>query len=185
MAYASRALFLLLAALSAAFSSGSSLAAELGMGATPPEFKLEGEKGGKVDGSAWDYKEFVGKVQLIFYVDPDEKKAGEELEDALKAEDFSRDQIHSTAIVNMDATGLPNFMIEMTLSSKQKKFPTTTYAKDFKKHLVKEWGLTDDAYNFIILNKKGELIYKKTGKPKPEEIKSIIELIKKNFVVAG
>ncbi len=165
--------------------SRTGFAGELKVGSLPPEAKLDGEDGGKLDGTVWDYKNHFGKIHLIFYVDPDEKGDGEELEDELKAQKFPLDQVGSSAVVNMKATALPNFMIGMTLSSKQKKFPSTTYAKDFTKHMVGEWGLKDDAYNFIILNQKGELLYRKLGKPTPDEIRAIIELIKKNLVVAA
>lgn len=153
-------------------------------GSRPPELLLDGENGGKLDGTPWDYRNYLGRIHLIFYVDPDERSDGEALEDALDAQKFKIGQVDSSAIINMKATALPNFMIGITLSAKQKKFPTTTYAKDFTKHLVKEWGLKDDAYNFIILNQKGELIYRKTGKPTPEEVNALVELIKKNLVVA-
>jgi predicted transcriptional regulator len=154
-------------------------------GSRPPELLLDGENGGKLDGTPWDYRNYLGKIHLVFYVDPDERSDGEALEDALDAQKFKIGQVDSSALINMKATVLPNFMIGITLSAKQKKFPTTTYAKDFTKYLVKEWGLKDDAYNFIIFNKKGELIYRKTGKPSADEITAIIELIKKNLVVAG
>ena len=153
-------------------------------GAKPPELRLDGENGGKLDGTPWDYRHYLGRIHLIFYVDPDERSDGEYLEEALDAQKFKIEQVDSSALINMKATALPNFMIGITLSAKQKKFPTTTYGKDFTKYLVKEWGLKDDAYNFIILNQKGELIYRKSGKPNPEEIAAIIELIKKNLVVA-
>lgn len=154
-------------------------------GSRPPELLLDGENGGKLDGTPWDYRNYLGKIHLVFYVDPDERSDGEALEDALDAQKFKIGQVDSSALINMKATVLPNFMIGITLSAKQKKFPTTTYAKDFTKYLVKEWGLKDDAYNFIIFNQKGELIYRKTGKPSADEITAIIELIKKNLVVAA
>ena len=38
-----------------------------------PTATLSGDLGGKVDGSGWNTEELKGKVQVIFYVDPDEK----------------------------------------------------------------------------------------------------------------
>ncbi|NDE13347.1 transcriptional regulator [bacterium] len=154
------------------------------VGSLPPDARLDGENGGKLDGTPWDYKDYLGRIHLLFYVDPDAQEDGEELANLLDAEKFPGDQVHSSAIVNMKATNIPNFLIEIRLSAKQKRFPNTTYAKDFTKHLVKEWGLKDDAYNFLILNQKGELIHHSWGKPTKEEIAGMIALIRKNFVVA-
>ncbi len=157
----------------------------LRVGSKPPEVQLTGDNGGKLNGTPWDYRNYLGRIHLVFYVDPDERGDGEGLEEALDAQKFKIEQVDSSAIINMKATALPNFMIGITLSAKQDKFPTTTYGKDFSKFLVREWGLKDDAYNFIILNQKGELIYRKSGKPTSEEITAIIELIKKNLEVAA
>ncbi len=161
------------------------LAGEIKEGFMPPAARLDGDNGGKLDGNAWDFQDRLGKIHLIFYVDPDERADGEALEEALDAEHFPADQVTSSALINMKATALPNFLIGITLAAKQKKFPTTIYAKDFTKHLVREWGLKDNAYNLIILNQKGELIYIKTGKPSPQDLTAIVELIRKNFVIAA
>lgn len=153
-------------------------AAGLQTGTPAPEAGLTGESGGTLDGKNWDHRDFLGKVQLIFYVDPDEREQGEALEDRLKDENFAVADVHSSAVINMAASGLPNFMIAMSLASKQKKFPHTTYAKDFRRQLVTSWGLQDDAYNFIILDRKGMVAYTKSGKPSDDEINGIVRKIK-------
>lgn len=155
------------------------------VGSLPPDVRLDGDNGGKLDGKPWDWKDHTGRIHLLFYVDPDHQEDGEELADLLDAEKFPLEQVDSSAIVNMKATNIPNFLIGMTLSAKQKRFPHTTYGKDFTKFLVREWGLKDDAYNFTIQNQKGELIHHSWGKPTKDEIAAIIALIRKNFVVAA
>lgn len=167
---------LILVAITLASSAG--LAAALQNGSALPDSGLSGDKGGKLDGTPWDHKEYLGKVQMIFYVDPDERKQGEQLEERLGAEKFAAADVQTSAVINMAATGLPNFMIGMTLSSKQKRYPHTTYAKDFSRQLVTAWGLPDNAYNFIILNRKGELAYLKTGQPTPDDLNAIISKIR-------
>ncbi|MEY4632588.1 MAG: hypothetical protein RIQ81_2708 [Pseudomonadota bacterium] len=172
-----RSLTLMLMAIAFA-TNQKSHAASLQVGSIPPDAGLTGEHGGMLDGKTWDYREFLGRVQLIFYVDPDEREKGEALEDRLKVEHFPVEDVHSSAVINMAATGLPNFMIGMSLSSKQKKFPHATYAKDFSRQLVKTWGLQDDAYNFIILDRKGTVAYVKSGKLTDDEIDRIVTKIK-------
>ena len=47
--------------------------AELPVGLVPPKIVLEGDFGGRLDGSKWSSDELVsGKITVLFYVDPDE-----------------------------------------------------------------------------------------------------------------
>ncbi len=49
------------------------LSAELPLGKIPPKILLEGDLGGRLDGTAWNSEELIsGKVMVLFYVDPDE-----------------------------------------------------------------------------------------------------------------
>lgn len=156
----------------------------LEIGLPLPQLTLAGDDGGKLNDAPWTPQEHAGKVHMIFYVDPDERGDGEQLEQALKNEEFPFDKVGSSAIINMKAAAMPNFLIGMSLSSKQKKFPRTSYAKDFTKHLVEKWGLKDDAYNFLIASPTGILLYQRSGKPSENDIQKIIEIIKANLPVA-
>jgi len=151
------------------------------LGSVPTEVTLEGENGGKADGSAWNSSELKRKVYVVFYVDPDEKDRNSALSKALKKRHFDRKKYGSVAIVNLAATWLPNIAIESKLKAKQKKFPDTIYVKDKKKVLVKEWNLADDNSDILIFDKKGKLIYKKFGKVSDSEIKEVLALIEKNL----
>lgn len=142
---------------------------------------LEKEDGAKVDGSAWSSDEIKDKVYVLFYVDPDEKNLNEHVADLIKKENFPLEKYGSIGIINMAATWLPNFAIASSLKEKQKKFPHTIYVKDFKKILVKEWGLKDDSSNVLVFNKKGQLIFKVLGKATDEEATKIVNLIKENL----
>ena len=151
------------------------------LGTLPKAVTIEGENGGKVDGSAWESSMLKGKIHTLFYVDPDKRDLNNPLADALKARKFDRSKVNSVAIINLAATWLPNVFIESKLKEKQKKFPHTVYVKDKKKVLVKEWNLEDDNSDILIFDKKGKLIYKKFGKVSDDEIKEIIALIEKNL----
>ncbi len=158
---------------------GSVVAVELGK--VPSSVILDGENGGKTDGSVWNSKMLKGKVHILFYVDPDERKLNEPLTQALKKRHFDRRKYASVAMINLAATWLPNAILESKLKAKQKEFPDTIYVKDKKKVFVKKWGLADDNSDILIFNKKGELIYKKFGKLSEKEITSVLALIEKNL----
>ncbi len=158
---------------------GSVVAVELGK--VPSSVILDGENGGKTDGSVWNSKMLKGKVHILFYVDPDERELNEPLTQALKKRHFDRKKYASVAMINLAATWLPNAILESKLKAKQKEFPDTIYVKDKKKVFVKKWGLADDNSDILIFNKKGELIYKKFGKLSEKEITSVLALIEKNL----
>lgn len=143
--------------------------------------EISGNDGGRLNGDKWESSELVGKVHVVFYVDPDEKETNEHVGQALKNEKFSRDVYQSWAIINMAATWLPNFALESALKKKQKTYPDTVYVKDLNKVLVKKWQMEDDASNVLVFNKQGELIYKISGKASDEQIKELLSLVKANL----
>ena len=72
------------------------LSAELPLGKIPPKIVLEGDLGGRLDGTAWNSEELIsGKVMVLFYVDPDESELNNHVSDALKAENFPLDKYGS------------------------------------------------------------------------------------------
>lgn len=151
------------------------------MGQVPKEVVLKGDLGGRLDGSPWSSKELQGKINVIFYVDPDERDLNNEASDALKKENFPREKFQSYGLINMDATWLPNFIISSSLEEKQKLYPTTIYVRDYDKVLVKEWGISDDNSDVLAFDKKGSLIFRKDGKLNAEDIQKLIKLIRENL----
>lgn len=165
-----------LCALSISFFSFNCLAA-FEKGHELSQLVLEGENGGHLDGSAWDSESMKGKISILFYVDPDEKDKNDEFSEALKERSFSREYAQFYAIINMNATWLPNFAISSSLKSKQKKYPDTVYLKDFKKVGVLKWEVADDENNVLILDTEGRVIFSKFGKLNKEEIQKALSLI--------
>ena len=151
------------------------------IGSVPPNAALSGENGGIVNGADWSSSMLKEKVTVLFYVDPDKKDENNALSKALKAKHFDRKKYRSVAIVNLAATWMPDAVIEMKLSAKQKEFPDTIYVKDKKKILVKKWGLKDDASDILLFDKNGKLIYKKFGKLNQKEIDQVIALIEEKL----
>ncbi|MBW1780743.1 MAG: transcriptional regulator [Deltaproteobacteria bacterium] len=148
------------------------------MGQVPEDVELKGDLGGRLNGSPWSSNELKGKINVIFYVDPDEKDLNNDASEALKKENFPRDKFQSYGIINMDATWLPNILISSALKEKQEKYPTTIYVRDYDKVLVKAWGIADDNSDVLAFDKGGKLIFKKYGKLTDSDIKKLLEVIR-------
>ena len=156
--------------------------AELPLGEIPPKIVLEGDLGGRLDGTAWSSEELVsGKVLVLFYVDPDESDLNNHVSEAIKAENFSKEKYGSVAVINMGATWLPNFAINIKLKSKQEEYKTTVYVKDLEKTLVKKWNLSDDDSNIMLFGKDGKVLYSYDGKFSDAQVKEIIQAVKDNL----
>ena len=155
--------------------------ATLPIGQVPPQIKLEGDAGGRIDGKTWDSKELQGKVHLVVYSAPWYKDLNNKATEAIKKEKFPRDKFASVAVVNMAASWLPNSWINSAIKSKQEKYPDTIYVKDINKSLVKNWGLKDDSNDILLLNQKGEVIFSFDGELKDNDINHLVELAKKTI----
>jgi hypothetical protein len=151
------------------------------IGEIPPKVELKEKLGGRLDGKPWSSEELQGKVQVVFYVDPDEKDTNNPASEALEKEKFPPDKFQSWAIINMAATFMPNFAINSALEKKQKLYPRTLYVRDLKKVLVTTWKIADDSSNVLAFDKTGKLIFRKDGKLNAEEIQKLIKAIRDNL----
>ena len=157
---------------------GLTAAAELPVGTTPKPVALADRDGGKLDGTAWTSAETVGRITVLFYVDPDEKDMNEHLAAALREEHFPGDRFASVAVINLAASWKPNWLIERILQGKQKKYPRTIYVKDKVRLLVRAWGLADQSYDVILFDRAGKVLFSKDGKLTDAEVAEVIEAIK-------
>lgn len=146
-----------------------------------PPLTLDKQEGGGVDGRPFSSETLTGKVHVIFYVDPDEKDLNNPFSDALKAEDFDRSRFASVAVINMDATWLPNIALDAALKEKQEQFPDTLYVKDLNKKGVEVWQVADDNSDVIITDKAGKVLYVYEGKVPEKDFGMLISLIKENL----
>jgi YtfJ family uncharacterized protein len=151
------------------------------LGQVPPNVELKDNLGGRLDGKPWSSDELKGKVHVLFYVDPDEKDTNNETSEALDKEKFPSEKFQSVAIINMAATWMPNFAISSSLKEKQEKYPRTLYVRDYKRVLVQEWKLADDSSDILAFDKSGKVIFRKDGKLTPEEIQTLLKVIKDNL----
>ncbi len=99
------------------------IAQALEIGEVPPKVELKEKSGGRLDGKPWSSEELRGKVHVLFYVDPDEKDTNNPASEAIDKEKFPEDKFHSYGIINMAATWMPNFAINMALKEKQERYP--------------------------------------------------------------
>lgn len=165
-----------------ALTFASTAKAELPVGAVPPVVELSDKLGARVaGGTPWSSKELVGKVHVMFYVDPDEKDLNDEAAQLLKKENFDLTKYGSVAIINMAATWAPNFLIQQNLEKKQKEFANTTYVKDLKKVIVEKWKIADDSSDVLAFGKDGKVLFSKDGKLSIDDTKKLIEIIKANL----
>jgi YtfJ family uncharacterized protein len=151
------------------------------MGEIPLKVELKEKLGGRLDGTPWSSEELRGKVYVLFYVDPDEKDTNNDASEALDKEKFPSDKFQSVGIINMAATWLPNFAISSSLKEKQKRYPRTTYVRDYKKVLVNAWKIADDSSNVLAFDKQGKLIFRKDGKLTKEEVQTLIKAIRNHL----
>ena len=158
--------------------SAMAFSGELITGQQPPSLALAGVQGARLNGESWSSSELKGAMTSLFYIDPDERELNEPLEIAYKKEKFPFDKHRSVAIINMDATWLPNSMIAGKLKLKQKEFPETVYVKDLKKTLVSEWGLKDDSVNLVIFDREGKVAYVKRGPVNEADITEIMGIVR-------
>ncbi len=129
-------------------------------------------------GAAANYR---GRLLSLFYADPDEADLNNDASEAIKAEDFDKQKYGSVAVINMAATWMPNFAIQMKLESKQKDYPDTTYVRDMEKILVEEWGLADDSNDVLIFDREGKVVFSVDGQLNPSQIEKMLQTIRKNL----
>jgi YtfJ family uncharacterized protein len=151
------------------------------VGDTLPQVTLDNANGATSNGKAWHSSSLKGKVHLILYMDPDERKETQPLLDALNALDADSKAYSTVAIVNLAATWIPDVVLETLLSKKQKELKNTSFVFDKRKYLVQKWQMKDDASNVLIVDKNGKVLYQKAGNLSASEINQIIDIIRKNI----
>lgn len=151
------------------------------MGEVPPPVLLDGDNGGKSNGTPWDSYTLVGKVHTVLYMDPDERKVAMPFLDALNSKKFDKTKYATVAIVNLAAMWMPNYVLETMLKNKQKEMDNTEFIFDKTKYVLKKWKLKDDASNVLIFDAKGKLLYQKSGTLSSKDISEIMDIISKNI----
>jgi predicted transcriptional regulator len=133
-----------------------------------------------------DKKEFTmnswpGKVLQVNYVDPDNDDLNDPFNDAInKAVDIDKiidqDAFKGFGIVDLQSTKLPDGLVRAIAGRKAKKYDTTILF-DYKGLLHEKWGMPNDSYTIVIVDKERVVrgVYK--GKIADGDIPGIIEMI--------
>ncbi|MFZ4440604.1 MAG: YtfJ family protein [Syntrophales bacterium] len=156
----------------------TAVAAELKVGDKAPDFKMKDAAGKEY---SLDHPQFKGKVLHIAYIDPDEKDMNSHVEDALKKERDSgaldKTRYESFGFANLKATNLPNFIIKSMIKSKQEKTGAIALL-DYDYTILNLWGLKNDSYDGVVLDKERICRYIYNGKLSQEELTKMIGIIK-------
>ncbi len=154
----------------------SLLSGQLRVGDKAPEWMFQDAEGKQFTMAAWD-----GKILQVNYVDPDESELNEHVNEAIdKAVDIDkiieRETFKGIGIADCASSWKPDFAIRMIGGAKAEKFETTVLF-DYNAELRKSWGLKEDSYNIIILDKERicRALYK--GRVPDSEVDDIIQLI--------
>ena len=160
------------------WTASFSLAAELKVGDKAPDFKLKDSTGKEY---TLGHPQFKGKVLYIAYVDPDEKDTNNHVEEALKKEreagGLDKTRYEGFGIVNLKASGLPNFIIKSSIKSKQEKTGAIILL-DYEHGILNLWGMKNDSSDVVVLDKERICRYVYHGKLPQDELVKMIGIIK-------
>jgi len=155
----------------------NSLAAPV-VGQKPPSVTLSGSAGGRLSGAAWSSDELLGKVSVVFSIDPDLAHVNEAAGAALTDEKLPAEKFQSVAVVNMAATWLPNFAIDQHLRQKQKQYPDTAHVRDLRRSLVRAWDLADDGNAVLVLDRQGRVLFVHEGRLDAASLRAMIQAVR-------
>jgi predicted transcriptional regulator len=149
---------------------------KLEVGMKAPEWKFMDANKKEFTMNSW-----AGKVLQVNYVDPDEKDLNEpynEVVDKAVKVDKRIDSLKfkGIGITDCKSTWLPNGIIRSIAGSKARKFKTTILF-DYDASLQKLWGLPQDNYSVVILDKNRVCRYIYKGKIPESENEKVVQLI--------
>ncbi|MFC2118784.1 YtfJ family protein [Bacteroidota bacterium] len=127
-------------------------------------------------------RSWPGKVLQINYVDPDVSDLNDHFNDVIDvaADDGTilRDGYKGFGIVDCKASWKPNFLIKKIAGNKAKKYDTTILF-DTEAVLRNQWGLDDDSYSIIIVDKQRIVRYICKGRMPDADIQKVVKLLAK------
>ena len=156
------------------------LHANVAIGKRLPHVALDQKNGGFLSGEAWNSSMLKGKTTLLLYIDPDERNKGKNFNNTLKKlkQDIDPKHFQIVAIMNLGATWKPKALITKLMKSKMGDFPKQIIVVDNTSWLVKKWGLKNDEYNVLVLDKHTKLLFSHSGQLNNDQIKKIDTLIR-------
>ena len=123
-----------------------------------PDLVLHEDKGGNINGNEWKSSDLKNKLNIIFYVAPNQQDEVEPLLNKIDSAGYSLESVNVTLIINTEATWIPNGIIEGKVKGKANEDTTKTYVLDKDEVLLKGWDLSEDNPNIIVVNASGKVI---------------------------
>ena len=141
------------------------------------QIKLAKKNGGYANGKSWNSDSLLGKTNVIIYVDPGKMSDVKDLISVLEEKNYNKNKLGLTYIVNTDATFIPTFIIKSKIKKRAEKTEKIMYVLDNDKVLVKNWQLTDNSANVLILNERNRQLYHYSQKMNDEQIEIVLNII--------
>lgn len=136
-----------------------SLNAQIEIDKELPNLILDGEKGSNINGNEWKSSDLKNKLNLVFYVAPNQQEDVEPLLNKIDSAGYSHEHIKITLIINTKATWIPNGIIEGKVKGRAKEDTTKSYVLDKYEVLLKGWNLSEDNPNMIVVDASGKVIF--------------------------
>ena len=165
---------LLFISVAITYTVGQTAKLEIGMKA--PEWTFT-----DADKMEFTMNSWTGKVLQINYVDPDVSDLNDPFNDYIdKAADvdkrINKDFFKGMGIVDCKSTWKPNGLIRMIAGKKAKKYDTTILF-DYDGILQKDWGMPEDNYTVVIVDKNRVVRAKYEGEIPASEHEKIVQLL--------
>jgi len=172
------------AAIGLAIFSCQALALELNQPLPKVEIAQKGEvllEGENIRYTAWESAQLTGKVRIVQHMagKPAAKKINEPLIEGIKAAKFDQEKYQTTTIINAsDAVWGTSALITGKAEKNKALYPWSSIVVDEKGQVRNAWKLEKDSSAIAVLNQSGEVLFFKDGALTPEEVKSVLELVK-------
>ncbi|SMY37954.1 YtfJ family protein [Photobacterium andalusiense] len=133
---------------------------------------------------SWNSTELVGKTHIIMAIAgrTSAKKINAKLVNAISAAKFPQQKYQTTTIINQDDSiwGTSSFVKSAAEESK-KQYPWSSIVLDSNGNVQKSWDLQKESSAIIVLNKNAQILFIHEGALNQQQIRQVIELVKKNI----
>ncbi len=150
-----------------------------------PTVVLKGKDGGTAMGEEWNSANLIGKTNLILYVDTGKRQQATPLVNRIDALNYAVDKLGVSFIINTSATSIPSFMIRMMVKQREKANSKIRYVLDKKEVLIRDWDLTDEYVNVLILDPSGKVLHRYADEITEEYIDEVISIIESDLKNKG
>jgi len=113
-----------------------------------------------LNGSKFTMSVKSGKYIIYQIIDPDVGSINKKPIEILKSNNYPVDKFESYAIINVNATWKPTFLVREYIKFKQDEAKKVKYIIDENSTFIKAWHLKDnDGYSFIFVDPNGKILY--------------------------